>query len=81
MIMSIQSMTITEREYPSNLQIMRMATTLAAAQERSPFIFVFFHHMPFGSGVHSLPPGRGNGQDSQSGYPLRKLDPLFFGAN
>ncbi len=61
---------------PESRQYRWLATTLAAAQERSPFIFVFFHHMPFGSGVHSLPPGRGNGQDWQSGHPLRKLDPL-----
>ena len=62
---------------PGSRQYRWLATTLAAARERSPFIFVFFHHMPFGSGVHSLPPGHGNGKDSQSGYPLRKLDPLF----
>lgn len=62
---------------PESQQYRWLKTTLAAAQKRSPFIFVFFHHMPFGSGVHSLPPGRGDGQDWQSGYPLRRLDPLF----
>jgi hypothetical protein len=51
---------------------------LAVAQREDAFTFVFFHHCPYSSGPHGLPPGEGPGQDPQSGQALRALTPLFM---
>lgn len=51
---------------------------LAQAQRSDAFTFVFFHHCPYSSGPHGLPPGTGPGQDPQSGQPLRAWTPLFM---
>ncbi len=51
---------------------------LADAQRRSAFTFVFFHHVPYSVGPHGWPAGDGEGEDSQSGTPVRELTPLFL---
>jgi hypothetical protein len=51
---------------------------LALAQKESAFTFVFFHHCPYSSGPHGLPPGEGPGQDPQSGMPLQAWTPMFM---
>lgn len=53
---------------------------LADAQIQGQVIFVQFHHTPFGTGVHSLPSGDAgiaNGEDNQSGMPMRVYQDLF----
>ncbi|PCM44407.1 metallophosphoesterase family protein [Marinobacter sp. ANT_B65] len=53
---------------------------LANAQAQGQIIFVQFHHTSFGTGVHSLPSGSAgiaNGEDSQSGMPMRVYQDLF----
>ncbi|MDO6442236.1 FN3 domain-containing metallophosphoesterase family protein [Marinobacter sp. 2_MG-2023] len=53
---------------------------LADAQAQGQIIFVQFHHTAFGTGVHSLPSGSAgiaNGEDSQSGVPMRAYKELF----
>ena len=53
---------------------------LANAQATGQIIFVQFHHTAFGTGVHSMPPGSAgitNGEDSQSGMPMRIYRDLF----
>lgn len=51
---------------------------LAESQKQDAFTFVVFHHCPYSSGPHGLPPGRGPGRDPQSGHPLRAWTPLFL---
>jgi len=51
---------------------------LEKARETVPFTFVIFHHAPYSSGPHALPPGIEGGQDNQSGIPVRELTPLFL---
>ncbi len=53
---------------------------LADARKKSRFIFVQFHHAPYSVGPHGFNPGDGgqaNGEDTQSGVPMRILTPLF----
>ncbi|WP_017446694.1 metallophosphoesterase family protein [Gayadomonas joobiniege] len=53
---------------------------LADAQADGQVIFVQFHHSAFGTGVHSMPSGTAgiaNGEDSQSGMPMRIYHELF----
>lgn len=53
---------------------------LADAQADGQVIFVQFHHSAFGTGVHSMPSGSAgiaNGEDSQSGMPMRIYHELF----
>ncbi len=51
---------------------------LASAQAAGQITFVQMHHAPYSSGVHGLPPGTdANFEDTQSGWPLRSLTPLF----
>ncbi|WP_049723076.1 metallophosphoesterase family protein [Gilvimarinus polysaccharolyticus] len=53
---------------------------LADAQAQGQVIFVQYHHSAFGTGVHSLPSGSAgiaNGEDSQSGMPMRIYHELF----
>ena len=56
---------------PQSEQYRWLEQSLEKAQRESEFIFVMFHHAPFSAGSH------GNPDDVQSGYPLRRLDPLF----
>lgn len=47
---------------------------LADARAKGQIVFVQWHHMPFGTGVHSYPSGSAGiaqGQDNQSGAPMR----------
>lgn len=53
---------------------------LANAQAQGQIIFVQYHHTAFGTGVHSLPSGSAgiaNGEDNQSGMPMRVYQDLF----
>jgi hypothetical protein len=50
---------------------------LADAQQRQAITFVQFHHAPFSAGPHGRAPGKGPGQDEQSGQPMRMLAPLL----
>jgi hypothetical protein len=57
-----------------------VVSELASAQADGQVIFVQFHHSSFGTGVHSLPSGSAgiaNGEDSQSGMPMRIYRDLF----
>ena len=63
---------------PGSPQYRWLEKTLRDAQQRSGFTFVMAHHCPYSSGVHGLPPGRGEGLDPLSGLPLRALSPLFL---
>lgn len=51
---------------------------LEAAQVRSLFTFVVFHHVPYSVGPHGFPAGEGDQLDNQSGVPVRALTPLFL---
>ncbi|MCA9776510.1 MAG: metallophosphoesterase [Candidatus Eremiobacteraeota bacterium] len=59
-------------------QVKWLEDELARAQKKGQFIAVIFHHCPYSSGVHGLPPGSGDAQDPQSGQPLQALTPLFL---
>lgn len=59
-------------------QLVWLEKELAEAQKADQFTFVFFHHCPYSSGPHALPPGEGKGEDPQSGVPLRAWTPLFM---
>lgn len=53
---------------------------LADAQALGQIIFVQYHHSAFGTGVHSLPSGSAgiaNGEDNQSGTPMRVYQDIF----
>ena len=63
---------------PGSPQYRWLEKTLQGAQQRQGFTFVVAHHCPYSSGVHGLPPGRGEGLDPLSGLPLRALSPLFL---
>jgi hypothetical protein len=54
-----------------SLQYRWLVRSLQQAAENAAFIFVVFHQAPFSSFVHGRP------DEPLSGYPLRKLDPLF----
>ena len=62
---------------PDSEQRKWLERELAAARDRGAITFVQFHHSPFSSGPHGLPPGRGVGKDEHSGRPLRELAGLF----
>lgn len=62
---------------PGSTQYQWLETQLADAQSSARFIFVSFHHMPFSVGPHGLPAGSSDGEDTQSGQPVRVLAPLF----
>lgn len=62
---------------PGSTQYRWLEQQLADAEGKSRFTFVQFHHSPFSVGPHGFPAGRGKGQDTQSGQPLRVLMPLF----
>jgi 3',5'-cyclic AMP phosphodiesterase CpdA len=66
---------------PGSRQYEWLTEQLADAQRTSRFTFVQFHHMPYSVGPHSFPPGtagQANGEDRQSGVPLRVLTPVFM---
>ena len=62
---------------PGSEQYTWLERELADAQERKAITFVQFHHAPFSAGPHGRAPGKGAGQDQQSGQPMRSLAPLF----
>jgi len=65
---------------PGSEQYKWLEKQLADAQKNSRFTFVQFHHVPYSVGPHGFPTGTGgfkNGQDNQSGVPVRVLTPLF----
>lgn len=62
---------------PGSEQYRWFESQLAAAQRRSRFTFVQFHHTMFGSGPHSIPFGKA-GFSGQSGIAMRVLLPLLF---
>lgn len=63
---------------PGSEQYAWLEAQLADARQRSPFTFVLFHHVPYSVGPHGWPAGDGDGQDTQSGTPVRALTPLFM---
>jgi 3',5'-cyclic AMP phosphodiesterase CpdA len=63
---------------PDSRQFKWLEKELARSQQEDPFTFVFFHHCPYSSGPHGVPPGTGPQQDRQSGQPLRIWTPLFM---
>lgn len=63
---------------PGSAQYAWLEAQLADARQRSPFTFVVFHHVPYSVGPHGWPAGDGDGQDTQSGTPVRALTPLFL---
>jgi len=62
---------------PGSEQFEWLEAQLADAQQRSPFIFVQFHHSMVGSGMHSLPLDHPNFQ-GHPGSPLRVLLPTLL---
>jgi hypothetical protein len=62
---------------PGSEQYAWLERQLADARAEGRIILVQFHHAPYSSGPHGLPPGNGVGENSQSGWPLRALADLF----
>lgn len=65
---------------PGSTQYQWLEEQLADAQKKSRFTFVQFHHIPYSVGPHGFNPGdggQGNGEDTQSGVPMRVLTSLF----
>ncbi|MBL0715891.1 MAG: metallophosphoesterase, partial [Desulfosarcina sp.] len=65
---------------PGSTQYQWLEEQLADAQKKSRFTFVQFHHSPYSVGPHGFNPGEGgqsNGEDMQSGVPMRVLTSLF----
>lgn len=65
---------------PGSRQYQWLEEQLADAKKKSRFIFVQFHHVPYSVGPHGFNTGDGgqsNGEDTQSGVPMRVLTPLF----
>jgi len=62
---------------PGSEQYVWLERELTDAQERKAITFVQFHHAPFSAGPHGRAPGKGAGQDPQSGQPMRSLAPLL----
>ncbi|WP_087023707.1 purple acid phosphatase family protein [Thaumasiovibrio subtropicus] len=65
---------------PGSEQYQWLEAQLADAKEKSQFTFVQFHHVPYSVGPHGFPTGENgfeNGEDNQSGVPVRVLTPLF----
>ena len=66
---------------PGSAQHRWLEAQLADAQRCSRFTFVQFHHAPYSVGPHGLPSGAGGarqGENDQSGRPLRVLTPLLL---
>ncbi len=63
---------------PESRQYLWLEAKLRDTQLKSRFTFVAFHHAPYSSGPHGLPPGVGPGFDPQTGKPVRMLTPLFL---
>jgi len=63
---------------PGSHQCDWLEEKLIESQLNSKFTFVIFHHVPYSSGPHGFPPGEIEETDSQSGYPVRILTPLFM---
>lgn len=63
---------------PGSPQYQWLEKELAQAQKEDAFTFVMFHHCPYSSGPHGYPTGAGEGEDHQSGQPLRVWTPLFL---
>lgn len=61
-----------------SVQYTWMEAQLKEAQEKSIFTFVIFHHVPYSSGPHGFPAGKGDLMDDQSGVATRVLTPLFL---
>lgn len=51
---------------------------LIEAQTNRLFTFIVLHHAPYSVGPHGQPPGLEDGQDTQSGVPVRTLTSLFL---
>jgi 3',5'-cyclic AMP phosphodiesterase CpdA len=65
--------------YPGTPQYEWLEQQLKDAQRTAKFTFVAFHHCPYSSGPHGLPPGSGDDSlDAISGIPVRVLTPLFM---
>ena len=62
---------------PGSEQYRWLEFQLAAAQRKSRFTFVQFHHTMYGSGPHSIPFGRPNFSE-QSGIAMRVIQHLLF---
>jgi len=62
---------------PGSAQYAWLERELAAAEAAGRIIFVQFHHAPYSSGPHGLPPGSDSGENPHSGQPLRSLAPLL----
>lgn len=62
---------------PGSIQYKWLEEQLRDSRKKSQFTFVQFHHTPYSVGPHGLKPGDKNGEDTQSGVPLRILTPLF----
>ncbi|MCF6237938.1 MAG: metallophosphoesterase family protein, partial [Candidatus Marinimicrobia bacterium] len=63
---------------PHSRQYRWLEYQLMIAQRNSLFTFVVFHHAPYSSGPHGLPPGDDDQSDKQSGQAARLLTPLFM---
>lgn len=63
---------------PGSRQYEWLEQQLSDAQRNSRFTFVVFHHVPYSVGPHGWPTGEGDGEDTQSGRPVRILTPLFM---
>jgi hypothetical protein len=61
---------------PGSEQYRWLEAQLADARKTSRFVFVQFHHLPYGSGPHSVPFGRPT-FSGQAGIPTRALLPLL----
>ncbi len=61
---------------PGSEQYQWLEQQLKDAQQTRRFTFVQFHHVPYGSGPHSIPFGQKN-FSGQSGIAMRVLMPLF----
>ncbi len=62
---------------PGSTQYKWLEEQLADANQKSRFTFVQFHHVPYSVGPHGFPAGPSQGEDTQSGQPVRVLQPLF----
>ena len=63
---------------PHSRQYRWLEIQLMRAQLTSLFTFVVFHHAPYSSGIHGLPPGTNDRSDKQSGTATRLLTPIFL---
>jgi hypothetical protein len=63
---------------PHSEQYKWIEKQLTEAQQNSLFTFVVFHHAPYSSGPHGVPPGEDGKTDPQSGRATRILTPMFL---